>query len=157
MKHIAKTTMTAAEVIGAIDSMPKERGSDFYAGRMAAGAVTRTYTRVDGYQFQVSRTAGMGSPVVVSGRVMDDERGGAVVYLTTTFGAWPLGTFLLVGIILLALGAYLVYAREFLHAAASMVASTVPFGWYRAKSRDSRYLRAELSERLGGISWVSDG
>ena len=38
MKHTARTTKSAAEVIGALDRMPKERGSDFYAGRMAAGA-----------------------------------------------------------------------------------------------------------------------
>ena len=156
MKHTARTPMAAAEVIGAIDGMPKERGGDFYAGKMVAGAVNRTYTRVDGDRFQVSRTAGMGSPVVVSGKVTDDGNGGAVVSLTTTFGLWPLGTFLVVGILLLALGVYFVYAREFFYAATSAVASTVPFGWYRTKSWDARYLRSELSKYLGGISWVPD-
>ena len=145
--------MSAAEVISALDRMPKERGSDFYAGRTVAGAVNRTYTRVDGNQFQVSRTAGMGSRVVVSGKAMDDDNGGAVVFLATTFGAWPLGTLLVAGIFLLALGVYLVYAREFFYAAYSALAAGACIFWYAMKFWDARYLRSQISEYLGGITW----
>ena len=156
MKHAAKVSMTAAEAIGAIGSMPKERGTDFFAGRMVAGAVDRTYTRVDGNQFQVSRTAGMGLSAVVSGKVKDDENGGAVVLLSTTFGIWPLGVLIVAAVFLLALGAYIVYAREFFYAAASAFASGVSIFWYLINSWDARYLRSKVSDRLGGVAWVSD-
>ena len=136
--------------------MPKERGTDFFAGRITAGAVNRTYTRVDGDQFQVSRTAGMGSPVVVSGKVTDDESGGAKVYLTTTFGPWPLGTLLVAGIFLLALAVYLVYEQAYFNAAASLIASGAAVYWYGMKFWDARYLRSELSKCLGGVTWELD-
>ena len=156
MKHTARVAMTAAEAIGSIGDMPKERGTDFFAGRMAAGAVVRTYTRVDGNQFQVSRTAGMGISAVVSGKVTDDENGGAVVLLSTTFGIWPLGMLLVAAIFLLASGAYFAYAREFFYAFASVFASGVSIFWYWVNYWDARYLRSKVSDRLGGVDWVLD-
>lgn len=96
----------------------------------------------------------MGLPVVVSGKVTDDESGGALVHLTTTFGAWPVGTLLVAGIILLALCAFFLHAREFFYAAASLIASGAAIYWYALKFWEARYLRSHLSECLGGIDWV---
>ena len=153
MKHIVRCEMSAAEVIGALDGMPKERGSDFMAGRIAAASVNRTYTRVDGDQFQISKSAGMGSPVVVSGKVTDDESGGAVVFMTTSFGLWPLGAFIVAGIILWAAGVYFLNAGVFTVAATSFVLSGFPIGSFIGKLRDARFLRSEISKYLGGAEW----
>ncbi len=145
--------MSAAEVISALDSMPKERGSGYMSGRIAAGAINRTYTRVDGDQFQVSRTAGMGSTVVASGKVADDDGGGSVVFLTTAFGAWPLGTLLVAAVFLLGLAMYLVYLREYFNAVAAVIASGTAIYWYRMKFWGASYLRSEISKYLGGVEW----
>ncbi len=153
MKHAARTNMSAAEVISALDSMPKERGSGFMSGRIVAWGTNRTYTRIDGDQFQVSRTAGMGSTVVASGKVVDEEGGGAAVFLTTTFGAWPLGTLLVVAVFLLVLAAYLVYLREYFNAVAAVIASGVSVFWYGMKFSGAWYLRSEISKHLDGIEW----
>ena len=145
--------MSAAEVISALDSMPKERGSGFMSGRIVAGAINRTYTRVDGDQFQVSRTAGMGSTVVASGKVAEDDDGGSVVFLTTTFGAWPLGTLLVVAVFLLALAIYLVHLQEYFNAVAAVIASGTAIYWYGMKYWGASYLRSEISKFLGGVKW----
>ena len=156
MKHTAKVAMTAAEAIRAIDGMPKERGTDFYAGRMTADSVNRTYTRVDGDQFQVSRTAGMGSPVVASGKISDDGNGGAIVALSTTFGFLPLGTMFFGGFVILAIGLYFANAGELYPAATCVIGSAFAFGTFVKKLWEARYLRSELSKYLGDIEWVSD-
>ncbi len=145
--------MSAADVISALDGMPKERGSGFMSGRIAASSVNRTYTRVDGDQFQVSKSAGMGSPVVVSGKVTDDDNGGAVVFTTTSFGLWPLGALLAAGMLLWAVGVYFLNARVFTAAATSFVLSGFPIGMFIGNLRDARFLRSEISKHLGGIEW----
>ena len=88
MTYIARLNVSKADTIRRIDSMPKERGSDFLAGVIAGGAVNKTYTRVDGDQFQISRTAGMGPSVVCSGTV-SEQYGQSVITLRTTYGLIP--------------------------------------------------------------------
>lgn len=147
--------MSAADAIRAIDAMPKERGSDFAAGRHAAASVNRTYTRVDGNQFQVSTTAGMGSPVVVSGKVTDDESGNAMLFLSTSFGNVPLGPSFIAGFVVLAIGLYFANAGEYYLAAALVIMSGYVFNWFARKLREARYLRSEISRYLGGVDWTS--
>ena len=83
----------------------------------------------------------------------DEKAGGAVVSLTTTFGAWPLGTLLVAGIFLLLVAMYLVYARQYFNAAASVIASGTAIYWYGLKFWGARYLRSEISKYLGGVEW----
>ena len=156
MKHRAKVAKTVAEAIRAIDSMPKERGTDFYAGRTVSRSVNRTYTRIDGDQFQVSRTAGMGSPVVVSGKIADDDSGNAVIFLSTSFGFLPLGSSLAAAFVVLAIGLYFLNAGKLYLAASFAILSAYAFSWFVGKFWEARYLRSKLSEHLGGVTWEWD-
>jgi hypothetical protein len=100
MTYSARLNLSKADTIRLIDSMPKERGSDFFAGVIAGGAVIRTYTRVDGDQFQISRTAGMGPSVVCSGRV-SEQYGQSVITLRTSYGLVPVHVWLSLSLIAL--------------------------------------------------------
>lgn len=155
MTYIARLNISKADTIRRIDSMPKERGSDFLAGVIAGGAVNRTYTRVDGNQFQISRTAGMGPSVVCSGTV-SEQYGQSVITLRTTYGLVPVHLWL--GLALMALlAAILVFATlgpEFTVLAWTSIGFSIVLGaywWF--KLWDAQYLRGELSKYLEGARW----
>ena len=155
MTYIARLNISKADTIRLIDSMPKERGSDFLAGAIAGGAVNRTYTRVEGDQFQISRTAGMGPSVVCSGSV-SEQYGQSVITLRTTYGLIPIHTWL--GLSLTALlAAVLVFALvgpEFSVLACSSIGMSIVLGGYWwFKLWDAQFLRGELSKYLEGARW----
>ena len=154
MKHSAETSLSVEEVLQAIDRMPKERGSDFMAGSVAGAAIDRTYTRVEGNRFQVSRTAGMGPSVVCSGEV-SDEQGKTVIYLSTTYGILPNAVWLVLGTLLSVVTA-IVFARgNPLLAGSIAMASVASFSQFAVKLIDARYLRAEISKYVHRLSWTS--
>ena len=137
----------------ALDWMPKERDKSFMAGRIIGGAVDRTYTRVDGDRFQISRTAGMGPSVVCGGRV-SEANGVAVIHLRVTFGVVSAGFWLLLAACLL-LGATAYYFAGNTYMAVVLLGlSAVSFIWYRFWLWDAGYLRSALSEQLGGVEWT---
>ena len=155
MTYIARLSISKAATIRLIDSMPKERGSDFLAGAIAGGAVNRTYTRVDGDRFQISRTAGMGPSVVCSGTV-SEQYGQSVITLRTTYGLVPVHFWLGLSLVTL-LAAVLTFAilgQEFAVLAwMSVGISIVLGGYWWFKLWDAQFLRGELSKYLEGANW----
>ncbi len=159
MTYIARLSMPKSAAIKLLDAMPKERGSDFLAGVIAGGVVNRTYTRVDGDRFQISRTAGMGSSVVCSGEI-SDQHGQSVVMLRTTYGmlplqGWPaLSLLALIGAVLF----YMVFGRDLAALAwGSAGVSVLSSGLWWFKLWDANFLRNELSKHLNGARWVRTG
>ena len=159
MTYIARLNIPKAAAIRLIESMPKERGSDFLAGAIAGGAINRTYTRVDGDRFQISRTAGMGPSVVCSGEV-SEQYGQSVITLRTTYGLVPVHVWLGLSLMVL-LGAVLVFVflgREFATLAwTSIGISFVLGGYWWFKLWDAQFLRGELSKYLDGATWSQSG
>ena len=155
MTYIARLNISKADTIRLINSMPKERGSDFLAGAIAGGAVNRIYMRVEGDQFQISRTAGMGPSVVCSGSV-SEQYGQSVITLRTSYGLIPIHAWL--GLSLTALfAAVLVFAsmgQEFAVLAWTSFGMSIVFGGYWwLKLWDAQFLRGELSKCLEGARW----
>ena len=135
--------------------MPKERGSDFLAGAIAGGAVNRTYTRVVGDQFQISRTAGMGPSVVCSGTV-SEQYGQSVITLRTTYGLVPVHVWPVLSLMALLAGvlAFAFLGRELAVLAWISIGVSVVLGsywWF--KLWDAQFLRGELSKYLEGVRW----
>ncbi|MDJ0710109.1 MAG: hypothetical protein QNJ14_06955 [Woeseiaceae bacterium] len=156
MTYMARMDCSKAAAIQLIDSMPKERGSDFLAGPIARGAVNRTYTRVDGDRFQISRTAGMGSSVVCSGDVSEDY-GRSVITLRFTYGLVPIYTWPILSLVALLAAVLLiaVLGNESAALAWALVGfSLVLVGYWWFKLWDARFLISELSKRLNGVRWV---
>ncbi len=155
MTYITRLSMSKAAVIRLIDSMPKERGTDFFAGTIVAGAVNRTYTRVDGDRFQISRTAGMGPSVVCSGQV-SEIHGQSVITLRTTYGLVPVHAWLALSLVALVAAATLIAIRGQELAASAWTAvgfSFVLACYWRFKLWDAKFLRSELSKYLEGARW----
>ena len=155
MTHIARLNISKAATIRLIDSMPKERGSDFLAGAIAGGAVNRTYTRVEGDQFQISRTAGMGPSVVCSGTV-SEQYGQSVITLRTTYGLVPVHVWPVLSLMALLAGvlAFAFLGRELAVLAWISIGVSVVLGsywWF--KLWDAQFLRGELSKYLEGVRW----
>ena len=135
--------------------MPKERGSDFLAGAIAGGAVNRTYTRVDGDRFQISRTAGMGPSVVCSGTV-SEQYGQSVITLRTTYGLVPVHVWLDLSLVALlaAVLAFVFLGLEFAVLAWTLIGISIVLGGYWCfKLWDAQFLRAVLSKHLEGVRW----
>lgn len=155
MDYIARLNFAKADTIRRIDAMPKERGSDFLAGAIAGGAVNRTYTRVDGDRFQISRTAGMGPTVICSGTV-SEQYGQSVIMLRTTYGLILVHVWLGLSLIAL-LAAVLMFQTmepEFAVLAWTSIGISVVFGGYWwFKLWDAQFIRSELSKHLEGAHW----
>ncbi len=152
MNFVGYTDLSKEEALEALDWMPKERGKGFMAGRMAGAGVNRTYTRVDGDRFQISRTAGMGLSVVCSG-VVGESHGKAVISLRVTCGVVPAGFWLLLGLGLLAGSAAYYSSDKTYEAVVCLGLSAVSLLFYWFKLWDAGYLREQLSACLGGIEW----
>lgn len=155
MTYIARLNISKAATLRLIDSMPKERGSDFLAGAIAGVAVNRTYTRVDGDQFQMSRTAGMGPSVVCSGTV-SEQYGQSVITLRTTYGLVPVHVWLALSLMALLAGvlAFAFLGRELAVLAWTSIGFSVVLGGYWwFKLWDAQFLRSELSKYLEGVRW----
>ena len=153
MEYRGYANMSRKDALEALDWMPKERDRSFMAGRMVGGAIDRTYTRVDGDRFQISRTAGMGPSVVVSGKVTESNSV-AVIDIKVTFGLvsasfWVL---LAVGLLLGALAYY--FSANTYMAVVALGLSAVSFIWYWFVLWDAGYLRTQLSETLDGVEWT---
>ena len=140
------------DVLHAIDQMPKERGSDFLAGVVAGWANGRTYTRVDGNRFQVSRSAGMGTFTVISGDV-SEEFSRTFITIFTTYGLVPVLTWLVTGICLSIGALALLFFGYFFYSLNVFLLSVAAFIWFFFKRSDAKYLRSEVSKRLGGLRW----
>ncbi len=152
MKFRGYTELSKQEALKALDWMPRERDKGFMAGRMVGGAVNRTYTRVDGDRFQISRTAGMGS-AVCSGRV-SEANGVAVIDLLVTFGLVSAGFWLLLAMgLFFGATAYYVYGDLYM-AVVALGLSVTSLIWYWFARWDARYLMSAVSERLGGVEWT---
>ena len=155
MTYIARLSISKAATIRLIDSMPKERGSDFLAGPIAGGAVNRTYTRVDGDRFQISRTAGMGPSVVCSGEV-SEQYGQSVITLRTTYGLVPVHVWLglsLIALVAAVLSIAILGQGYAVLAWISVGISIVLGSYWWFKLWDAQFLRSELSKYLEGARW----
>ena len=155
MIYIARLSISKAAAIQLIDSMPKERGSDFLAGPMAGAAVNRTYTRVDGDRFQISRTAGMGPSVVCSGEV-SEQYGQSVITLRTTYGLVPVHAWLGLSLVTLIVAVVLLTVTGPDHAVFAWTSIGIAFvlgGYWWFKHWDAHFLRSELSKYLPGAKW----
>lgn len=152
MKFVGYTNLSREEALEALDFMPKEREKSFMGGRMVGGAVNRTYTRVDGDRFQISRTAGMGPSAVCSG-VVNERNGTALISLRVSFGVVSAGFWLLLAVVLLSVSAACYLSDNHYWAAVSLGVSAVSFIWWRFRFWDASYLREQLSDCLGGVEW----
>jgi hypothetical protein len=159
MTYIARLNLSKAATLQLINSMPKERGSDFLAGAIAGGTVNRTYTRVDGNRFQISRTAGMGPSVVCSGEV-SEQYGQSVITLQTTYGLVPVHVWLVLSIIAVVAAILLVaiLGRGYAVFAWMLAGFSLVLGVYWLfKLWDAQFLRSELSKYLKGARWSPSG
>lgn len=156
MTYIARLSMSKSTVVRLIDSMPKERGSDFLAGVFVGRAVNRTYTRVDGDEFQISRTAGMGPSVVCSGKI-SEQYGQSVIILDTTYGVIPIQVWPALALAAL-IGAVMfigLLGASYAETAWTMLGVSCLLGglwWF--KLWDAKFLRGELSKYLEGARWL---
>ena len=148
----AVLTQSKASALAAIGKMPKERGSDFGAGRIAGASLHRTYTRINGDQFQISENAGMGGAPVGNGLVTV-EYGTTVVRVEFVYAFVPNRAFLVLSVLALAsLPLVYMWFGWFVTLLAGIVA--LGFGMVFVRNEAvCRFMLAELSKYLDSAHW----
>ena len=159
LEYRGTTHLSKDAVLDAIGFMPTERGTDFYSGVMVGNAINRTYTRVDGDRFQISRNAGMNTPlgaaVVCSGRVSEDG-GKTIIYTRFTAGVIPVALWLWLAAASLLAAIFVSLTFSPVDALILFLAPVPLVAFYSFKRWEQRWLRSVLSERLGGVDWDID-
>ena len=145
--------MSVDEVIEALDKMPKERKTDFVAGKLTPLSIARTYTRVDGKRFQVSRTAGYGSDVTCTG-VVTEAKGRTRISLLTTFGLFPNWLAYLGAVVCLGIAYIPLRDGDYFHTAVAVLAAIAFVSLVALRFSEARFLRKEVSKYLGDVPWA---
>ena len=139
--------------MSALDKMPKERRTDFVAGKLAPSSVgRRTFTRVDGNKFQISKTAGLGSDACCSGVVIS-ENGKTIIDLRTTFGIFPHAAYVGLALALFAVSIGFFAYGEYVISGVSLVGAVTAIGYRALRLYDAKFLRNELKRQISGIEW----
>lgn len=153
MIHKATIRKPVDVVIQLLDEMPKERRTDYVAGKLAPSIVgRRTFTRVDGNKFQISRTAGLGSAACCTG-IVASEGSNTIINLRTTFGIIPNAAYVALALFLGALSIDFYMSDEYLIAGFCLALAATTMGYRSLRLFDAKCLRQAVSEQLGGVEW----